>query len=241
MKTIGLIGGLSWQSSLEYYRIINELVRDKLGGLHSAKIVMHSFDLAEMAALQEQGDWPRAAGLIIEAAVGLQNAGADVLIICTNTMHKVADEVQRSIKIPLLHVADATAEEIKAAGLKKVGLLGTRFTMEDDFWKARLVRKHGLEVIIPDQDERHIIDRTIYGELCIGEAKPSSKEKFCKIIRNLIAGGAEGIVLGCTEIYLLVHQRDVQVPLFDTTRIHAESAARFALQSGPELIAEGEQ
>ena len=230
MKTIGLIGGLSWQSSLEYYRIINELVRDRLGGLHSAKIVMHSFDLAEMAALQKQGDWPRAAGLIIEAAAGLQNAGADVLIICTNTMHKVADEVQKSIKIPLLHIADATAEEIKAAGLKKVGLLGTRFTMEEDFWKARLVQKHGLEVIIPDQDERQIVDRTIYRELCIGQVKPSSKENFCKIIRNLIARGAEGIVLGCTEIYLLLDQRDVQVPLFDTTRIHAESAARFVLE-----------
>ena len=230
MKTIGLIGGLSWQSSLEYYRIINELVRDRLGGLHSAKIVMHSFDLAEMAALQKQGDWPRAAGLIIEAAAGLQNAGADVLIICTNTMHKVADEVQGSIKIPLLHIADATAEEIKAAGLKKVGLLGTRFTMEEDFWKARLVQKHGLEVIIPDQDERQIVDRTIYRELCIGQVKPSSKENLCKIIRNLIARGAEGIVLGCTEIYLLLDQRDVQVPLFDTTRIHAESAARFVLE-----------
>jgi len=241
MKTIGLIGGLSWQSSLEYYRIINELVRDKLGGLHSAKIVMHSLDLAEIAALQEQGDWPRAAGLMIEAAAGLQNAGADVLVICTNTMHKVADEVQRSIKIPLLHIADATAEEIKAAGLKKVGLLGTRFTMEDDFWKARLVQKHGLEVIIPDRDERHVIDRTIYGELCTGQVKPSSKKNLCRIMQNLVAGGAEGIILGCTEIYLLLDQRDVQVPLFDTTRIHAESAARFALQSGPELIAEGEQ
>ncbi len=230
MKTIGLIGGLSWQSSLEYYRLINELVRDKLGGLHSAKIVMHSFDLAEMAALQEQGDWPRAAGLMIEAAMGLQNAGAEVLVICTNTMHKVADEVQKRIKIPLLHIVDATAEVIKAAGLKKVGLLGTRFTMEDDFWKARLVRKHGLEVLIPDQDERNIIDCTIYRELCIGEVKPSSKQKFCTITRGLIARGAEGIVLGCTEIYLLLGRRDVEVPLFDTTRIHAKSAARFALE-----------
>ena len=229
MKTIGLIGGLSWQSSLEYYRIINELVRDKLGGLHSAKIVMHSFDLAEMAALQEKGDWPRAAGLMIEAAAGLQNAGADVLIICTNTMHKVADEVQRNIKIPLLHIADTTAEAIETAGLNKVGLLGTRFTMEDDFWKARLVKNHGLEVIVPDQEERQMIDRTIYRELCIGQVKPSSKERFCAIIRNLIAKGAEGIVLGCTEIYLLLGQRDVQVPLFDTTRIHAEAAVRFAL------------
>jgi aspartate racemase len=230
MKTIGLIGGLSWQSSLEYYRIINEVVRDRLGGLHSAKIVMHSFDLAEMTALQEQGDWRSAARLIIEAAQRLQNAGADVLIICTNTMHKVADEVQRDVKIPLLHIADATAEAVKAAGLKKVGLLGTRFTMEEDFYQARLANQHGLEVIIPDENERQIVDRTIYRELCIGEVKPSSKENFCKIIQDLIARGAEGIVLGCTEIYLLVHQRDVGVPVFDTTRIHAESAARFALQ-----------
>jgi len=231
MKTIGLIGGLSWQSSLEYYRIINELVRDKLGGLHSAKIVLHSFDLAEMAALQEKGDWARAAQLMIEAVIGLENAGADVLIICTNTMHKVADEMQRSIKIPLLHIADAAAEKIKEAGLKKVGLLGTRFTMEDDFWKARLARRHDLEVIIPDKDERQMIDRTIYRELCVGQVNPSSKEKLCAIIRNLIAQGAEGIVLGCTEIYLLLGQRDVEVPLFDTTQIHAESAVRFALES----------
>jgi len=231
MRTIGLIGGLSWQSSLEYYRIINEVIRQKLGGLHSARIVMHSFDLAEMATLQEGGDWESAARLIIGAAQRLENAGADLLVICTNTMHKVADEVQQDVKIPLLHIADATAEEIKAAGLKKVGLLGTRFTMEDDFYKERLTRKHGLEVIIPDEDERQIVDRTIYQELCIGEVKPSSKEKFCQIMQNLAASGAEGIILGCTEIYLLVDHRDVQVPVFDTTRIHAKSAALAALKT----------
>jgi aspartate racemase len=230
MRTIGLIGGLSWQSSLEYYRIINEVVREKLGGLHSARIVMHSFDLAETATLQEEGDWESAARLIIGAAQRLEHAGADLLVICTNTMHKVADEVQRDVKIPLLHIADATAEEIKAAGLKKVGLLGTRFTMEEDFYKERLTRKHGLEVIIPDEDERQIVDRTIYQELCIGEVKPSSKEKFCRIMQNLAASGAEGIILGCTEIYLLVDHRDVQVPVFDTTRIHAKSAALLALK-----------
>ncbi len=230
MKTIGLIGGLSWQSTLEYYRIINEVVRNRLGGLHSAKIVMHSFDLAEMAVLQEQGDWEGIARVVIGAAQQLEAAGANALVICTNTMHKVADEVQKDIRIPLLHVADATAEAIKATGPKKLGLLGTRLTMEEDFCKARLVDKHGLEVVIPDRDERQIVDRTIYEELCTGEVKPSSKEKFCKIIRNLIARGAEGIVLGCTEIYLLVKQRDVEVPVFDTTRIHAESAARFALE-----------
>ena len=230
MKTIGLIGGLSWQSSLEYYRIINELVRDRLGGLHSAKIIMHSFDLAEIVALQDETDWKGVARLMMSAAQGLQNAGADALVICTNTMHRVADEVQRDIKIPLLHIADAAADAIKAAGLKKVGLLGTRFTMEEDFYRARLTGKHGLEVTIPDEDQRQIVDRTIYQELCTGEVKPSSKEKFREIIQNLINRGAKGIVLGCTEIYLLVDQREVRVPVFDTTRIHAESAARFALE-----------
>jgi aspartate racemase len=230
MKTIGLIGGLSWQSSLEYYRIINELVRDRLGGLHSAKIIMHSFDLAEIVALQDETDWKGVARLMMSAAQGLQNAGADALVICTNTMHRVADEVQRDIKIPLLHIADAAADAIKAAGLKKVGLLGTRFTMEEDFYRARLTGKQGLEVTIPDEDQRQIVDRTIYQELCTGEVKPSSKEKFREIIQNLINRGAKGIVLGCTEIYLLVDQREVRVPVFDTTRIHAESAARFALE-----------
>lgn len=230
MKTIGLIGGLSWQSSLEYYRIINEAVRQKLGGLHSARIVMHSFDLAEMAALQEGGDWEGVARAIIGAAQQLEAAGANVLVVCTNTMHKVADEVQRDIRIPLLHIADATAEQIRAAGLKKVGLLGTKFTMEEDFCKKRFAEKHGLEVIIPDANGRETVNRIIYNELCIGQVKPSSKEKFCRIIQTLIAGGAEGIVLGCTEIYLLVSQDDVQVPVFDTTRIHAESAARLALE-----------
>ena len=230
MKTIGLIGGLSWQSSLEYYRIINEVVRQKLGGLHSARIVMHSFDLAEMAALQQEGDWESIGKVIIAAARQLEAAGANLLVICTNTMHKVADEVQKDIRIPLLHIADATAEQVRAAGLKKVGLLGTKFTMEEDFCKGRFVEKHGLEVIVPDDSERQIVNRIIYSELCVGQVKPSSKEEFCRIIRNLIAGGAGGIVLGCTEIYLLVNQGDVQVPAFDTTRILAESAARFALE-----------
>jgi aspartate racemase len=230
MKTIGLIGGLSWQSSLEYYRIINEAVRQKLGGLHSARIVMHSFDLAEMAALQQEGDWESIAKVIIAAAQQLEAAGANVLVVCTNTMHKVADEVQKDIRIPLLHIADATAEQIRAAGLKKVGLLGTKFTMEEDFCKGRLAERHGLEVIIPHANEREVVNRIIYNELCIGQVELSSKEKFCGIIQNLVAGGAEGIVLGCTEIYLLVSQDDVQVPVFDTTRIHAESAARFALE-----------
>lgn len=230
MKTIGLIGGLSWQSSLEYYRIINEAVRRKLGGLHSARIVMHSFDLAEMAALQEEGDWEGVARAIIGAAQQLEAAGANVLVICTNTMHKVADEVQRDIRIPLLHIADAAAEQVRAAGLKKVGLLGTKFTMQEEFCKGRLAERHGLEVIIPDANERETVNRIIYNELCVGQVKPSSKARFCGIIQDLVAAGAEGIVLGCTEIYLLISQDDVQVPAFDTTRIHAESAVRFALE-----------
>ena len=229
MKTIGLIGGMSWESSLEYYRIINETVREQLGGLHSARIFMYSFDFAEIAELQDVGNWDQTAKSITRAAQKLEKAGADVLLICTNTMHKVADEVQENVEIPLLHIADAATEEIKARGLKKVGLLGTKFTMEEDFYKGRLSDKYGIEVIIPDEHERQIIHQVIYDELCIGQAKQASKEKFRRIMQNLAENGAEGIILGCTEICLLVDQRDAEIPLFDTTTIHATSAARFAL------------
>lgn len=229
MKTIGLIGGMSWESSLEYYRIINETVREQLGGLHSARILMYSFDFAEIAELQDVGNWDQTAKLITLAAQKLKKAGADVLLICTNTMHKVADEVQENVEIPLLHIADAAAEEIKARGLKKVGLLGTRFTMEDDFYRERLVKKHGFETIVPDGRERQIVNQVIYNELCCGRVKQASKEKFRRIMQNLDENGAEGIILGCTEICLLVDQRDAEIPLFDTTTIHAISAARFAL------------
>jgi aspartate racemase len=229
MKTIGLIGGMSWESSLEYYRIINETIREQLGGLHSAPIVMHSFDFAQIAELQNKGDWDQAAKLLADAAKRLEQAGAEVLVICTNTMHKSADHVQNNVHIPLLHIADATAEQIKARGLKKVGLLGTKFTMEDDFYKGRLRDKHGIEVIIPDEHERQIINQIIFDELCVGQVKQDSKEKFCSIMQNLAENGAEGIILGCTEICLLVDQRDSEIPLFDTTTIHATSAARFAL------------
>lgn len=231
MKTIGLIGGMSWESSLEYYRIINEFVRDKLGGLHSAKIVLYSFDLAQMNALQNEGNWDAAAQLLIGAAQRLERAGADVLAICTNTMHKVANQVQKNVDIPLLHIADATAENIKIKGLQKVGLLGTKFTMEEHFYKQRLTDKHGLDVIVPAEEERHIINHVIYDELCRGQVKPSSKETFRKIMQNLAANGAQGIILGCTEIGLLVDQQDVQIPLFDTTAIHAKAVAQFALES----------
>jgi len=220
---------MSWESTLEYYRIINETVREQLGGLHSARIVMHSFDFAQIAELQHTGNWDQAAKLLADAAKRLEKAGADVLVICTNTMHISADHVQENVCIPLLHIADATAEQIKARGLRKVGLLGTKFTMEEDFYKGRLSDKHGIEVIIPDEQERQIIDQVIYDELCIGQVKQASKENFRRIMQNLTENGAEGIILGCTEICLLVNQKDAEIPVFDTTKIHATSSALFAL------------
>ena len=220
---------MSWESTLEYYRIINETVREQLGGLHSARIVMHSFDFAQIAELQHTGNWDQAAKLLADAAKNLEQVGADVLVICTNTMHISADYVQENVRIPLLHIADATAEQIKARGLKKVGLLGTKFTMEEDFYKGRLSNKHGIEVIIPDGHERQIIDQVIFDELCIGQVNQDSKENFRRIMQNLAENGAEGIILGCTEICLLVGQKDAEIPVFDTTKIHATSAARFAL------------
>ncbi|MBN2312845.1 MAG: aspartate/glutamate racemase family protein [Sedimentisphaerales bacterium] len=230
MKTIGLIGGMSWESSLEYYRIINESVRDQLGGLHSAKIILYSFNFAEIAALQNEGNWDAMAAWLIGAAQTLEQAGAEVLAICTNTMHKVADPVQKNVTIPLVHIADATAEAIQAKGLRKIGLLGTKFTMEQDFYTKRLADKYGLDAIIPADDERNAINHVIFDELCCGQVKSSSKEQFCTTIHNLAANGAEGIILGCTEIGLLVHQQDVKVPLFDTAIIHAQAVARFALE-----------
>lgn len=229
MKTIGLIGGMSWESSLEYYRIINETVKEKLGGLHSAKIIMYSVDFDEVEKLQHQARWEEATEFMIDAAQRIEKAGADFVVICTNTMHKMAEEVQESIKIPLLHIVDVTAEKIKAQKLNKVGLLGTRFTMEEDFYKGRLLKKHGLEVIIPDEEERGIIHNILYDELCLGEIKKISKDKFKKIIENLAVRGAQGIILGCTEIPLLVDQKDYDIPLFDTTTIHAKSAVEYAL------------
>ncbi|MBC8359580.1 MAG: aspartate/glutamate racemase family protein [Candidatus Aminicenantes bacterium] len=230
MKVIGLIGGMSWESSLEYYRIINETVKEKLGRFHSAKSLMYSVDFEEIEILQHQGKWDKATELMINAAQRVEKGGADLIIICTNTMHKMADEVQKSIKIPLLHIADATAEEIKKQGLKKLGLLGTKFTMEEDFYKGRLSEKFGLKVIIPNEEERQLIHNILYSELCLGEIKSQSKEKFIRIIKNLAASGAEGVILGCTEIPLLISQEDCEVPLFDTTRIHARFAVEYALK-----------
>jgi aspartate racemase len=231
MKTIGLIGGMSWESSIEYYRIINETVRDRLGGLHSARCVMASVDFAEIEAMQHEGRWDETARILVAAAQDVEKGGGDFVVICTNTMHKVADEIQRHVRIPLLHIADATAERIVSQGLKKVGLLGTRFTMEEAFYKDRLIDKHGLEVIIPPADEREIVHRVIYDELCLGEIKGASKEAFTRIMEHLIASGAEGIILGCTEIGLLVGPQDSSVPLFDTTQIHAQAAVDHALGS----------
>jgi aspartate racemase len=229
MKTMGLIGGMSWESTLEYYRIINETVKEKLGGLHSAKCIIYSVDFEEVEKLQHEGKWNELSEMMIDAALRLERAGADFVIICTNTMHKVAEEVQENIDIPLLHIADATAEKIKEKGLKKVGLLGTKFTMEEDFYRKRLKEKHGIDVVIPEEDEREIVHRTIYDELCQGIIKHESKEGFKKIIENLVSKGAEGVILGCTEIPLLIKQEDVEIPIFDTTAIHAKAAVEFAL------------
>jgi aspartate racemase len=229
MKTIGMIGGMSWESSIEYYRIVNQTVREKLGGLHSAKSIMVSVEFAEIEALQHQDRWDELAAIMIEAARSLERAGADFVIICTNTMHKLYDIVQNSIKIPMLNIADATAEKIKAEGIDKIALLGTRFTMEEQFYKGRLVDRFGLDVIIPAADEMEIVHRVIYDELCAGIIRPDSRQKYAAIIKRLITAGARGIILGCTEIGLLIKPEDSTVPLFDTTAIHAQAAVSYAL------------
>jgi aspartate racemase len=229
VKTIGLIGGMSWESSIEYYRIINETVKQRLGGLHSAKCIMHSVDFAEVEPLQHEGRWEEAAEHMVRAAQSVEAAGADFLVLCTNTMHKTADEIERRTSIPFLHIADATAEQIKRHRLTKVGLLGTRFTMEDDFYKGRLVDKHSLAVFVPDDAQRGIVHQVIYEELCLGEIRPASRQKFAEIMDGLVSQGAEAVILGCTEIGLLVGVDDCRVPVFDTTKIHAEAAVDLAL------------
>lgn len=228
MKTIGLIGGMSWESSIEYYRIINETVRARLGGLHSAKSVMVSVDFAEIEALQHAGRWDEATQLMIDTARQVARGGADFVIICTNTMHRMADAVQAAVAIPLLHIADATAERIQRQGLGRVGLLGTRFTMEDDFYKGRLERVHGLDVLTPPPAGRAIVHRVIYDELVVGQIREASRQAYVRIMADLVQRGAQGIILGCTEISLLVGQADSAVPVFDTTRIHAETAVAWA-------------
>jgi aspartate racemase len=230
VKTIGLIGGMSWESSIEYYRIINETAKAKLGGLHSAKSIMYSVDFAEIEILQHQGKWAEAAQMLIDAAKNLENGGADFIVLCTNTMHKVADDIQANVKIPFLHIADATAQLVKDSGIQKIGLLGTRFTMEEEFYKGRIAQKYGLSVNVPNAQEREIVHRVIYDELVVGKIQQHSKEQYIRIIEQMVIQGAEGVILGCTEIGLLIHKQDSQVPLFDTTRIHAEAAVEYALK-----------
>ena len=229
MRTIGLIGGMSWESTVPYYRIINETVRARLGGLHSARCVLWSFDFQEIETLQHRGNWDELTRRMVDAAKAVERAGAEFLVICTNTMHKMADEVEAAVGIPLLHIADATAGAIRAAGLSKVGLLATRFTMEENFYTGRLSEKHGLEVIIPEQDDREVIHEVIYSELCAGRVNEQSRKKYRAIIGRLVDSGTQGIILGCTEIGLLVRPEDSPVPLFDTTAIHAQAAVEFAL------------
>jgi len=230
MKVIGLIGGMSWESTVEYYRLINESVKEKLGGLHSAKCVLYSVDFAEVEELQRQGRWPDAAQLLVGAAQNVEKAGADFVLICTNTMHKLADPVQARIGIPLLHIADATAAKVGQAGIRRVGLLGTRFTMEEDFYRGRLADQFGLEVIIPDTKDRETVHRIIYKQLCVGTIRPESKAQVAGIMSRLVDLGAEGIILGCTELGLLLDAGDSRVPLFDTTRLHALAAVEYALK-----------
>ncbi len=229
MKTIGLLGGMSWESTVGYYRAINEGVKKKLGGLHSAKIAMYSVDFEPIEKLQHQGDWEGTARILSEAAQNIQSAGADVLLICTNTMHKVAPQIEKAIKIPLLHIADATAEVLVDKGIKTVGLLGTAFTMEKDFYKGRLIEKYGLNVQIPNGEDRKIVHKIIYEELCLGKIQSDSKNEYLRIIDMLANQGSEAVILGCTEIGMLISQGDTKVKLLDTTAIHAEKAVEYSL------------
>ena len=226
---IGLIGGMSWESSAEYYRLINQMVRTRLGGLRSARCLMWSFDFGEIEALQHAGRWSDAAAEMIAAARRLERGGADFVVICTNTMHRTADEVQAAIGLPLLHIADPTAERIVRAGLRTVGLLGTAFTMEQDFYKGRLAERHGLRVLVPGDDDRALVHRVIYDELVQGRVEPFSRQAYREVIGRLIDRGAEAVILGCTEIMLLVQACDSAVPVFDTTAIHAEAVVDLAL------------
>lgn len=229
MKTIGLIGGLSWESSLVYYRIINELVRERLGGTHSAKSLMFSVDFADFEILQQQGEWDRLTELMIDAGLRLKSGGAEFIVICTNTMHKVADAIESKVDLPVLHIADAVAQAIKDSGLKKVALLGTKFTMEQDFYKSRLSQRHNIEVIVPDLQERNFIHTVIFQELVMGKILDCSRDEFVKIITRMNSCGAEGVVLGCTEIPMLVSQADSIMRIFDTTSLHAAAAVEYAL------------
>lgn len=230
MKTIGLLGGMSWESTIEYYRLLNEAVRAELGGLHSAKILMYSVDFEELVLLKHKGAWDKIGRLLAEAAARLEAGGADCIVLATNTMHKVADNISISTKIPLLHIADATAEAVKQQGIRRIGLLGTRFTMEESFYKDRLIHQHGLAVQVPNSEARNFVHDVIYDELCLGKIQERSRDRFREIIADLTNSGAEAIVLGCTEIGLLVGPQDSTVPLFNTTEIHTRAAVNWAIQ-----------
>jgi aspartate racemase len=224
-----MLGGMSWESTASYYKALNEGVKEALGGLHSAKIALYSVDFDEIEKLQHQGDWEKTAQILSEAAKAVEATGADFLLICTNTMHKVADTISSSINIPILHIADATAQRLERDGISRVGLLGTRFTMEQEFYKGRLSDNYGIEVIIPERKERDTVHDVIYSELCLGKILDSSRDEYLKIIDNLYADGAQAVILGCTEIALLIQQQHTAVPLYDTTAIHAEAAVELAV------------
>ena len=230
MKTVGLIGGMSWESTTSYYKAINEGVKAQLGGLHSAKICLYSVDFHEIEQLQHQGRWDDTAEILSQAAQSVQAGGADFVLICTNTMHKVAPLIEQAISIPILHIADATAMQLVSDGVRKVGLLGTRFTMEQDFYKQRLTEQFGIEVVIPDEPQRNLVHDVIYNELCQGIVSDKSRQEYLQIIASLAEQGAQAVILGCTEIALLVEQSHTSVPLYDTTQIHAEAAVMYALQ-----------
>ena len=229
LKTIGLMGGMSWESTVTYYKIINETVKEKLGGLHSAKCVLYSVDFQEIEECQASGNWEKSGEILGEAAYNLEKAGADFIVICTNTMHKVVNQIKEKISIPILHIAEMTAEKILEKGLKNTALLGTKYTMEQDFYKSKLIEK-GINVIIPDKNDIEIINKVIYDELCLGTINSNSKKKFLEIVDRLRSKGAEGIILGCTEIGLLIKNEDTDVPLFDTAIIHAEQAAMYSIK-----------
>ena len=230
MRTLGLLGGMSWESTLPYYRIVNERVRERLGGLHSARLVLYSVDFAEIERLQHAGDWTAAGRVLADAAYALQRAGAEALVICTNTMHRVLEAIEETVDIPVLHIADSTARRMRAQGVKTIGLLGTRFTMEHDFYSGRL-EENGFVVLTPDAAQRADVHRIIYDELCLGTIEDTSRERYRDIMADLVRRGAEGIILGCTEICLLVGAADTSVPVFDTTQIHAEDAADWAIDA----------
>lgn len=231
MKTIGMLGGMSWESTASYYKAINEGIKKSLGGLHSAKIALYSVDFDEIEKLQHQGKWNETAKILSNAARSVEAGGADFLLICTNTMHKVAPQIEESISIPLVHIADATAEELISNNVKRVGLLGTKFTMEQDFYKERIIENYGIEVIIPEKEQREIVHNIIYSELCLGNISNNSKQEYLEIINTLHKQGAEAIILGCTEIALLIQQKDTAIPLYDTTEIHAAQAVKLAIST----------